>query len=261
MHQISVVIRNKNQDKALAFLLDNLTRRYNSSIDEIVVLDNESTDTSLSVIQQYGVKLVTEENFGYGSSANLAAASVRNDIVVIFSAHAFPVSHDFFEVIRQRFVENENLAGVRCIHNSNDFKAYILERKATQDVQSCGLIFCGSAFNRNVWKNHKFKDDISTFEDKEWSQRVLEAGYDIEFAPAIFCYDIKRSNSQEFFRYKNEVKGSYQLWHKNLTLKNVVNSFIGSTLKSFVALATGIKFSVKRLIFHINFLLNKPDKF
>ncbi|MFT4802958.1 MAG: glycosyltransferase involved in cell wall biosynthesis, partial [Psychroserpens sp.] len=43
---ISVVIRNKNQDKALGFLLKNLRERYADDIAEIVVIDNLSTDKS-----------------------------------------------------------------------------------------------------------------------------------------------------------------------------------------------------------------------
>ncbi len=46
---ISVVIRNKNQSKALAFLLKNLTERYIDDIDEIIVIDNLSTDNSKEI--------------------------------------------------------------------------------------------------------------------------------------------------------------------------------------------------------------------
>ena len=121
--KISVVIRNKNQSDALAFLLKNLNERYKEDIDEVIVIDNLSTDSSKEISEKYAAKFVTISNFGYGSSANLAAQSAINDIVVIFSAHSYPVSWDFFKLIKAKFKGRENeLAGLRCLHTYSDYK-------------------------------------------------------------------------------------------------------------------------------------------
>jgi GT2 family glycosyltransferase len=247
--KISVVIRNKNQAVALDFLLKNLNSRYKADIDEIIVIDNLSTDSSEQIIKTHNAKLVSIEKFSYGGSANLAAQSAKNDIVVIFSAHAYPVSHDFFKQIIQRFEINKNLAGLRCIHNKNDYKNYINNISSIDDPNVSGLIFCGSAFSKKVWQKHKFKDDITTFEDKEWSLRVLKHGFEIEFSPSVFCYEISRSSKQNFFRFKNETIGSYQLWHKEtnvkLAFKNLFFSLLGISRNSIIVI----------------FLSNKPKKF
>ena len=50
---LSVVIRTKNQAPALEFLLKNLTQRYADDIDEIVVIDNLSTDRSQEVTLKF----------------------------------------------------------------------------------------------------------------------------------------------------------------------------------------------------------------
>lgn len=260
-HKISVVIRNKNQSDSLAFLLKNLNERYFDDIDEVIVIDNKSTDNSLDVISNYEAKLVTIENFSYGGSANLAAESSTNDIIVLFSAHAYPVSHDFFKQIKLKFKNNSNLAGVRCLHNSNDYKNFINNISSKVDPNKSGLIFCGSAFNKEVWKNHNFKADVQTFEDKEWSKRVLSLGYEIEFSPSIFAYEIKRSPKQIFFRYKNEIVGGYQLWHINYTYKNAINAFFGSTISILKNTFLNLFYTFKRFFFMINFLNNKPNRF
>lgn len=261
MNKISVVIRNKNQADSLEFLLKNLKERYAEDIDEIIVVDNMSNDSSQIVIDKYGVKLVEIKKFSYGGSANLAAESASNNIVVIFSAHAYPVSHDFFSQIKIRFDDNENLAGLRCLHNRGDYKNYINSVSSKNDPNVSGLIFCGSAFNKKVWLNHRFKDDIQTMEDKEWSVRVIKNGFDIEFTPSIFCYDIKRSPKQNFFRFKNEIIGGYQLWHKELTIKFVCKSLIGSILNSLKVFSLEIIYAFKRFFFLLKFLSNKPEKF
>lgn len=261
MNKISVVIRNKNQADSLEFLLKNLTQRYSEEIDEIIVIDNTSVDNSSEVIQKYGAQNVQIEHFSYGGSANLAAESALNNIIVIFSAHAYPVSHDFFSQIKTRFENNENLAGLRCLHNSGDYRNYINCVSSKIDPNVSGLIFCGSAFNKKVWVNHRFKDDIQTMEDKEWTLRVINNGFDIEFSPSIFCYDIKRDQKQNFFRFKNEMIGSYQLWHKDVTYKFIFKSLIGSIFNSIKVFILQIVYAFKRFFFLLKFLLNKPEKF
>lgn len=259
--KVSVVIRNKNQASALEFLLKNLTGRYADDLDEVIVIDNLSTDNSGEIVKKYNCKLVSISNFSYGGSANLAAESARNDIVVVFSAHAYPVSNDFFKQIMLKFQGNTNLAGLRCLHGSNDYRNYINNISAKTDPNRSGLIFCGSVFNRKVWEKHRFKDDITTFEDKEWTLRVLAAGYDIAFSPSIFSYEIKRSRRQDFFRFKNEIIGGYQLWHTDHSLITVLKALIGSLLHSFKNGILDVYFIFLRFIFMMGFIFNKPKKF
>jgi glycosyltransferase involved in cell wall biosynthesis len=259
--KISVVIRNKNQAKALDFLLNNLKNRYEDDIDEVIVLDNLSTDLSGSIIEKHGVKKVTIEKFSYGGSANLAAESAKNDIVVIFSAHAFPVSHDFFKQIKLSFVKYNNLAGLRCLHNSNDYIHYINGVTALENPNGAGVIFCGSAFNKKVWKELRFKSDIQTMEDKEWTKRAINNGYDIEFVPSIFCYHIKRNEKQLFFRYKNEVIVSYQLWHNNYTLSTAFKMVVGSIVNACRVFTSSFYYAFKRFVFLLKFISNKPERF
>jgi glycosyltransferase involved in cell wall biosynthesis len=258
---ISVVIRNKNQDKALGFLLKNLRERYVDDVDEIIVIDNLSTDKSEEVTASFNAQFETIEKFSYGGSANFAAQKATHDIVVIFSAHSYPVSHDFFKLIKIAFEKNKNLAGVRCLHNSNDYKNYINKVSPKTDPNKAGLIFSGSAFNRLVWKEHPFKEEVATFEDKEWSKRVLEAGYDMELVPSIFNYDIKRNKKQLFFRFKNDLVGNYQLWHEEVYFKSAFNGLIMSFYRSFKSLIIDLYYALKRFFYVLSFVSNKPKKF
>ncbi|AWG21456.1 glycosyl transferase family 2 [Flavobacterium faecale] len=258
---ISVVIRNKNQAPALSFLLKVLTERYSSSINEIIVIDNCSVDDSEKVAKNFGARWVTIKEFSYGASANLAAQEAVGPVVVIFSAHSYPVSHDFFGLIQQKFDSNPNLAGLRCLHSSNDYRNYSNGITAKMDPNKSGLIFSGSAFNKKVWEQHPFRNDVATFEDKEWSKRVLEKGYDIEFVPSIFHYEITRTAKQNFFRYKNDVVGNYQLWHHDVSFGQAVRGFFGSTFTSLNNFVIELCYHLKRFLFLIKFINNKPEKF
>ncbi|MCW2119437.1 glycosyltransferase family 2 protein [Flavobacterium sp. 7A] len=258
---ISVVIRNKNQAKALSFLLKNLTERYSSDFNEIIVIDNLSTDDSQEISIQFGARFVSIANFSYGGSANLAAQEAIGPIVVIFSAHSYPVSHDFFTLIQKKFEGNSNLAGLRCLHSTNDYQNYIKGISAIEDPNKSGLIFSGSAFNKKVWEQHQFRNDVATFEDKEWSKRVIENGFEIEFVPSIFHYQITRTPEQNFFRFKNDVVGNYQLWHQDVTLKMIFKGLIGSTFSAIKNVIIELCYNLKRFFYLIRFVNNKPNRF
>lgn len=258
---ISVVIRNKNQSAALTFLLKNLTDRYAKDISEIIVVDNLSTDSSKEVAEQFGARFVSIKNFSFGGSANVCANEAQHPIVVIFSAHSYPVSPDFFKVIQAKFDNNPKLAGLRCLHSANDYHNYINKISATVDPNKSGLIFSGSAFSKAVWQQHPFREDVATFEDKEWTVRVLKEGYAIEFAPVVFSYEIKRTPKQLFFRFKNDVVGNYQLWHQDVSLAMAYKGFIGGIWYSIKQLLIDFYYHSKRFLFLLSFITNKPKKF
>ena len=258
---ISVVIRNKNQSVALSFLLKNLTERYRDDIAEIIVIDNLSIDSSKEVTEQFGARFVSIKNFSFGGSANLCAASAQYPIVVLFSAHSYPVSHDFFRLIQAKFENNPNLAGLRCLHSSNDYKNFINKIPATIDPNKSGLIFSGSAFSRVVWEKHPFREDVTTFEDKEWTVRVLREGYEIDFVESIFSYEIKRSRRQLFFRFKNDVVGNYQLWHQDISLLQAVKGLLSGIFYLIKSFVLDLWYIFLRFLYLVKFIYNKPDKF
>jgi glycosyltransferase involved in cell wall biosynthesis len=258
---ISVVIRNRNQSNALEFLLSDLKNRYAEDIDEIIVLDNLSSDNSRQITEKFNVKFETLSQFSYGGSANTGALLAQNNIVVIFSAHSYPVSPDFFKVIKHKFYANPNLAGVRCLHNSNDYRNYILNIDANSDPNKSGLIFSGSAFNKQVWKIIPFNENVPTFEDKDWTKRVLKAGYDIEFAPVVFNYDIRRTKAQEYFRFTRDILGNYQIWYKEDSVKSIFAGMIVSIVSALKNLFIDIYYILKKFFFMIRFKLNLPSKF
>ncbi|WP_408611505.1 glycosyltransferase [Flavivirga abyssicola] len=241
--------------------MKNLKERYIDDIQEVIVIDNLSTDRSEEISKQFGAKFVTIKNFSYGGSANFAAKQTKFPIVVMFSAHSYPVSHDFFKLIKKKFHEKPNLAGVRCLHSPNDYKNFINKVPAKIDPNKSGLIFSGSAFSRQVWEKYPFREDVATFEDKEWTKRVLKAGYDIDFVASIFCYQIKRNKKQLFFRFKNDVVGNYQLWHTDVGFISSSKGFIMSILRLLKSFFVDFWYIIKRYTFLIKFIFNKPDKF
>lgn len=260
MNKITIAVRTQNQKSQVSFFLENIQRRYINDIDEVLILDNLSEDDTKSIVEKYSfTRYISIKNFSYGRSANLIAQEAKNDIIVIFSAHSYPVSWDFFKIIKLRFENNSNLAGVRCLNYDGDYKNYInksanrsiIINTKKEDYNIGGLVFAGSAFNKKVWKKINFDDNIITFEDKDWSKKVLQAGFDIEIAPVIFCYNIKRTKAQLFFRYKNELLGSINTHGYKLTFKNLVKGIFGPFKIIFKNFIEDNYFQLKKSVFLI----------
>lgn len=250
--EISVVIRNKNEADSLEFLLSVLQNKFQNDINEVIVLDNLSTDNSQEVSEKFGARFVTVREFSYGGSANIAASEAANEIVVIFSAHSYPVSHDFFKLILERFQSGDSkLAGIRCIHNNSDFKVYLSGIQSADSPNLGGLNFAGSAFSKLIWEKHPFNENVRTFEDKEWTLRMLKMGYKIEVAPCIFNYYIKRSQKQLFFRFKNDTIGSFQIFNKKVSYSYIFKSFFAFFIFGISDLISAIFYNFRRLLFLI----------
>ena len=102
---------------------------------------------------------------------------------------------------------------------------------------------------------------MATFEEKEWSKRILDNGYDIEFVESVFCYEIKRTDKQNYFRFKNDMVGNYQLWHKDVNFMEATRGFSVSIFNTFKYFFINLCYSIKRYFFSLKFIINKPNKF
>ena len=79
--RIAVLIPAFNEEKSIAQVIRELPKDI---IDEIVVVDNASTDATQEIALQSGAKVVGEPHQGYGAACLKGLASVENaDIVVI----------------------------------------------------------------------------------------------------------------------------------------------------------------------------------
>ena len=92
---ISIVIRNKNEGVALESTLNILRKLYIEDIDEIIVVDNNSTDKSIEIAKKFKCKIIMIENFTYGKAINLGIENTKNDLVLLLSSHAIPIGNSF----------------------------------------------------------------------------------------------------------------------------------------------------------------------
>lgn len=208
---ISIVIRNKNEAKALESTLSILTKVYTEDVDEIIVVDNNSTDNSIVVAEKFNCKIIKIEEFTYGKAINLGVENTRNNLVLLLSSHAVPVGNSFFKNSIKEFNLDSSLAAMRYINSYSNYLRADENNFFVKDALSYGLMAACAMINKLVWKEFKFDEKLIASEDKEWSARVSNAGYKIKDFNETYFYHIIRNQKSSLKRLKIETIAHYQL--------------------------------------------------
>lgn len=208
---ISIIIRNKNEAIALESILNILQKIYKDEIDEIIVVDNHSTDHSTAVAEKFKCTIITIANFTYGKAINLGIQNAKNDFILLLSSHAVPVGNSFFKNSLKAFISNPKLAGIRYINSYSNYLRAIENDFIVTDGLKLGLMAGCAMVNKRVWNQFKFDEKLVFSEDKEWSDRVMSAGYEILDFNETFFYHIKRDEKSSLNRWRNETIAHYQL--------------------------------------------------
>ncbi len=87
-HTITVIIPCLNEEQGIEQVL----RRMPEFVDEVIVVDNGSTDRTSEVARSYGARVIREEVRGYGRSYKKGFAYATGDLIVTLDGdHSYPV--------------------------------------------------------------------------------------------------------------------------------------------------------------------------
>src|SRR6202158_5169918 len=85
--KITVIIPCLNEEQGIEQVL----RRMPEFVDEVIVVDNGSTDRTSEVAQTFGAKVIREDVRGYGRSYKAGFASASGDVIVTLDGdHSYP---------------------------------------------------------------------------------------------------------------------------------------------------------------------------
>ncbi len=87
-HKITVVIPCLNEEKGITEVLSHMP----SFVDEVIVVDNNSTDRTAEVARAHGANVIHERVRGYGRAYKTGLFHARGDIIVTLDGdHSYPV--------------------------------------------------------------------------------------------------------------------------------------------------------------------------
>jgi dolichol-phosphate hexosyltransferase len=86
-NKITVVIPCLNEEQGIELVL----RRMPSFVDEVIVVDNGSTDRTADVAQSFGARVIREDVRGYGRSYKRGFSMATGDVIVTLDGdHSYP---------------------------------------------------------------------------------------------------------------------------------------------------------------------------
>ncbi len=77
---------------------------------EVILVDSGSTDATVSIAESFGARIVQilPEEFTFGRSLNFGFKPATRELVVIASAHVYPVYPDWLETFLRPFKDDKS---------------------------------------------------------------------------------------------------------------------------------------------------------
>ncbi len=218
--KISVIIPTRNGALTLPALLEKLASQT-ISVDELLIVDSQSTDETVQIAQKINAQLVQiqQAEFDHGATRTMMAKRAKGDLLIFFTQDAIPLASDCIEKLIAPFRGNENL----CISygrqlpnpNASLFAAALRDFnypghsvvRTFSDRSKLGLktVFVSnscSCYKKSILAEiGYFPDSLIFGEDTCAAGRLLKKGYSMAYvAEAAVYHSHNYSLIQEFQR-------------------------------------------------------------
>lgn len=206
----SVIVRAKDKAKTIERTLSSL--RSQTVDPEIVVVDSGSRDGTLEIARRYCDQLIEIEpaEFTYGRALNIGARAASAPVHFALSAHCWPERTDWIERSLNHY-ERPDVAGTNGRNEDPGGaplrKPYSPTPEAARVNPFWGFSNSASSWRASVWERFPFDEEMDYAEDREWSWRVLDAGWSLIFDPALYVdvsHRWKAGGLDQFRRQRNE---------------------------------------------------------
>jgi len=180
----SVIVRAKNKADTISATLSGL--RSQSTPVELIVVDSGSSDGTVEIAEKYAdlVLHLDPAEFTYGGALNFGASHAAGDIHFALSAHCVAPDAGWVNRALLHYADGRVAA-------TNGSWSGDLQRTSTPSLDELqshprwGFSNHASSWRAEAWRNVRFREDLAACEDKDWSWRVLAAGWKIVFDPAL----------------------------------------------------------------------------
>lgn len=219
--ECSIVIRAYNEENHIARLLDGIAQQSIQNV-QIILVDSGSTDHTVQIAQQYQVDIVhiKPHDFTFGRSLNLGIQKANADLIVIASAHVYPVYPDWLKNLLEPFKDNQvaltygKQRGCVTSHFSESqiFTHWYPEKtRLDQRFPFCNN--ANAAIRKSLWKNQPYDENLPALEDLAWARWALDKGYKIAYVAEAEIIHVHNESSRGIYnRYKREAMAFKQIY-------------------------------------------------
>lgn len=228
MSSCSLVVRAFNEKQHIGRLLEGIARQTVRDV-EVILMDSGSTDATAAIAAQYGATVVhiPPAEFTFGRSLNLGLAATTRDLVVIVSAHVYPVYPDWLERLLEPFSDPQialTYGKQRGDENSKFSEHQIFARWFPEESTARqGHPFCNNAnaaVRRSVWEAHPYDETLTGLEDLAWAKWALGEGHGLAYVAEAEIVHVHHETPRGVYnRYRREAMAFKQIFpeaHFNL---------------------------------------------
>jgi glycosyltransferase involved in cell wall biosynthesis len=177
-------------------------------------VDSGSTDATVSIAESFGAKVVhiRPEEFTFGRSLNFGVREATRELVVIASAHVYPVYPDWLESLLRPF-EDEKVAltyGKQRGPETAKFSEQQIYHQWYPDhsMPRQPTAFCNNAnaaIRKNLWEKNPYNESLTGLEDLAWAKRAKEQGREIAYVAEAEIVHVHNETPRGVFnRYRRE---------------------------------------------------------
>lgn len=243
---LSFIIPNYNGAKFLPDCLKSLPQDQ-----EIIVVDNGSTDNSLSLVKNHKV-IKNPTNLGFAKAVNQGILAATNDYVALIN-NDLVLHPNWFKHITQainqhphavafggliltrdgKYIESEGLKYFwhgQCLNLSNGQainESYFINHKSSSQVW--GLNAAATVYHRQTLINvGLFDEDFFAYEeDVDLSLRLNKLGYQSIYMPQAISYHLGGGTSSGMgnFRHRMDTKNWIYIIIKNYSRVDIIKNF------------------------------------
>jgi len=185
----SIVIRAFNEERHLGRLLEGIFQQTIQDV-QVILVDSGSTDNTVKIAIEKNINIVriNPEDFTFGRSLNVGIEAAESDLILIASAHVYPVYPDWIENMLEPF-SDPSVALVygkqRGVEGSQFSERQIFNHwypDVSQKLQEHP--FCNNAnaaIRRTLWEKNPYNESLSGLEDLAWAKWAQENNYKIVY--------------------------------------------------------------------------------
>lgn len=209
----SIVIRAYNEEKHIGRLLEGIARQTVKNV-EVILVDSGSTDSTAAIAESHGAKIVRipPQDFTFGRSLNLGIEAAAHELIVIASAHVYPVYPDWLETLLRPF-EEERVALTYGKQRGPGFAKFSEQQifyqwypEASSENQPTA--FCNNAnaaIRKSLWRKNRYDEALTGLEDLAWGKWAKEQGFRIAYVAEAEIIHIHNETPRGVYnRYRRE---------------------------------------------------------
>ncbi len=209
----SLIVRAYNEEKYLGRLLEGAKRQTVRDV-EIILVDSGSTDSTVAIAESFGAKIVRipSAEFTFGRSLNFGIDEATRELIVVASAHVYPVYPDWLETLLRPF-QDERVAltyGKQRGYEGSKYSEHQIFQQWFPDVgvANQATAFCNNAnaaIRKSLWEKQRYDETLTGLEDLAWGKRAQEQSYQIAYVAEAEIVHIHNETPRGVYnRYRRE---------------------------------------------------------